>query len=192
MDCARQITLTNWSAPCKKRGSNSCSACPSLEEYGADTLQFLLGFCPIVSVPTNEFFFREHQQGDSMFVLELGKVAVLKSWHGQDYLLQTLKEGDCFGEMAVMDHCPRSASVRAVEDCTAIHISAANLYRVYAHDLKQFALIQMNMGREVCRRLREAHRRLFSAKMGTPEADIGHVFLGRLRKAALEPSRVAN
>ena len=143
----------------------------------ADTLEFLLAFCPIVSVPTNEFFFREHQQGNSMFVLELGKAAVLKSWSGQDYLLQTLKEGDCFGEMAVMDHCPRSASVRAVEDCIAIHISAADLYRVYAQDLKQFALIQMNMGREVCRRLREANSRLFSAKMGTPEADIGHVFL---------------
>jgi CRP/FNR family transcriptional regulator, cyclic AMP receptor protein len=143
----------------------------------AETLQFLLGCCTIVSVPADEFFFREHQSGDSMFVLELGKVAVLKSWHGQDYLLQTLNEGDCFGEMAVMDHCPRSASVRAVEDCTAIHISAADLYQVYAHDLKQFALIQMNMGREVCRRLREAHRRLFSAKMGTPEADIGQVFL---------------
>ena len=143
----------------------------------AETLQFLLAFCPIVSVPTNEFFFREHQQGDSMFVLELGKAAVLKSWHGQDYLIQTLNEGDCFGEMAVMDHCPRSASIRAVEDCTAIHISAANLYRVYAHALKQFALIQMNMGREVCRRLREAYSRLFSVKMGTPEADIGHVFL---------------
>ena len=150
---------------------------PIFEGIHAETLQFLLGFCPIVSVPANEFFFREQQQGDSMFVLELGKVAVLKSWRGQDFLLQTLKEGDCFGEMAVMDHCPRSASVRAVEDCTAIHISAANLYQVYAHDLKQFALIQMNMGREVCRRLREAHRRLFSAKMGTPEADIGHVFL---------------
>ena len=141
----------------------------------AETLQFLLAFCPIVSVPTNEFFFREHEQGDSMFVLEIGKVAVLKSWHGQDYLLQTLKEGDCFGEMAVMDHCPRSASVRAVEDCIAIRISAANLYRVYAQDLKQFALIQMNMGREVCRRLREADSRLFGARMGTPEADIGHV-----------------
>jgi CRP/FNR family cyclic AMP-dependent transcriptional regulator len=113
----------------------------------------------------------------SMFVLEKGKAAVLKSWHGQDYLLQTLEEGDCFGEMAVMDHCPRSASVRAVEDCTAIQISAANLYQVYAQDLKQFALIQMNMGREVCRRLREANSRLFSAKMGKPVADIGDVFL---------------
>ena len=143
----------------------------------ADTLEVLLGFCPIVPVPTNEFFFREHQQGDSMFVLELGKAAVLKSWDGQDYLLHTLKEGDCFGKMAVMDHCPRSGSVRAVEDCIAIQISAAHLYRVYARDLKQFALIQMNMGREVCRRLREANSRLFNAKMGMPEADIGHVFL---------------
>ena len=143
----------------------------------ADILEFLLAFCPIVSVPGNEFFFREHQQGDSMFVLDLGNAVVLKSWSGHDYLLQTLKEGDCFGEMAVMDHCPRSASVRAVEDCIAIQISAADLYRVYAQDLKQFALIQMNMGREVCRRLREANSRLFQAKMGTPEADIGHVFL---------------
>ena len=142
-----------------------------------DTLQFLLAFCPIVSVPANEFFFREHQQGDSMFVLELGQAAVLKSWHGEDYFLQTLKEGDCFGEMAVMDHCPRSASVRAVEDCIAIQISAAHLYQVYAQDLKQFALIQMNMGREVCRRLREANSRLFSTKMGMPEADIEHVSL---------------
>jgi hypothetical protein len=59
----------------------------------------------------------------------------------------------------------------------AIRISAANLYQVYAQDLKQFALIQMNMGREVCRRLREANSRLFSAKMGTTDAHIGHVFL---------------
>jgi CRP-like cAMP-binding protein len=88
-----------------------------------------------------------------------------------------MQAGDCFGEMAVIDHCPRSASVRAVEDCRAIRISAADLYQVYAQDLKQFTLIQMNMGREVCRRLRAADGRLFSAKMGTPDADLGHVFL---------------
>jgi CRP/FNR family cyclic AMP-dependent transcriptional regulator len=142
-----------------------------------EVLQFLLALCPVVSTPANEFFFREHDQGDSMFVLEMGKVAVLKSWHGRDYLLQSLKEGDCFGGMAVMDHCPRSASVRAVEDCIAIRISAANLYNVYAHDLKQFALIQMNMGREVCRRLREANNRLFGARMEMPEANIGQIIL---------------
>jgi CRP/FNR family transcriptional regulator, cyclic AMP receptor protein len=142
-----------------------------------DILQFLLALCPIVSVPTSEFFFREHDQGDSMYVLELGKAAVLKSWRGQHSLLHTLKVGDCFGEMAVMDHCPRSASVRAVEDCIAIRISAANLYEVYAQDLKQFSLIQMNMGREVCRRLREADNRLFGVRMGRPQMGIDQVFL---------------
>jgi CRP/FNR family cyclic AMP-dependent transcriptional regulator len=135
----------------------------------ANILEFLLGLCPIESAAKNELFFREGDQADSMFVLEGGKAAVLKSWRGQDHLLRTLEQGDCFGEMAVMDLCPRSASVRAVEDCTAIRISAANLYRVYAQDLKQFALIQMNMGREVCRRLRELDNRLFSATMETPE-----------------------
>ena len=142
----------------------------------ADVLQFLLGLCPILSVPANEFFFREGDQADSMFVLEVGKVAVLKSWRGQDHLLRTLKEGDCFGEMAVMDLRPRSASVQAIENCAAICLSAANLYRVYARDLKQFALIQMNMGREVCRRLRESDNRLLRARMGTPDADVEHVF----------------
>ena len=97
---------------------------------------------------------------------------MLKSWRGSDYHLRTLKEGDCFGEMAVMDLCPRSASVRATEDCTAIRISAANFHQVYARDLKQFALIQMNMGREVCRRLRDSDNRLFSVGMGTPEANM--------------------
>ena len=57
-----------------------------------------------------------------MFVLEAGKVAVLKSWRGQQYLLKILKEGDCFGEMAVMDLSPRSASICAVEDCAAIRV----------------------------------------------------------------------
>ena len=127
----------------------------------ADVLQTLLDLCPVVSVPANEYFFRENDHADSMFVIEAGKVAVLKNWHGQEHLLKILKEGDCFGEMAVMDLCPRSASVRVVEDCTAIRVSAPNLYRLYEQDPKQFALIQMNMGREVTRRLREADDRLF-------------------------------
>ena len=69
-----------------------------------------------------------------------------------------------------MDLSTRSASIRAVEDCAAIRVSAANLYKLYEQDPKQFALIQMNMGREVTRRLREADDRLFK-RMG-PDADI--------------------
>ena len=75
-----------------------------------------------------------------------------------------------------MDHFPRCASVRALEDCNAIRLSAADLYQVYEQDLKQFALFQMNMGREVTRRLREADNQLFRARFGA-DADSEHVFL---------------
>lgn len=129
----------------------------------ADTLEFLLGFCPVLSVPAKQYFFKENDEGDSMFVLEEGEAAVLKMWQGNEHLLHTMKSGDCFGEMAVMDLGARSASVRALEDCTAIQISAASLYKIYGHDLKQFLMFQMNMGREVCRRLRETDQRLFKA-----------------------------
>ena len=142
----------------------------------ADILEFLLPRCPIVEVRAGAFFFRENDAADSMFVVEAGKVAVLKSWRNEEYLLHTLGPGDCFGEMALMDLMPRSASVRAIDDCRAIQLSAANLYQVYEKDLEQFAMIQMNMGREVSRRLREADERLFRARMGMPDTGAQHLF----------------
>lgn len=130
-----------------------------------DTLEYLLSLSVAVSVRSGEYFFRENDMGESLFVLETGKVAVLKSWKGGQHVLRHLGKGDCFGEMAVMDLSPRSASVVAVEDCTAIQIAAASLYQVYEKDVEQFALIQMNMGREVSRRLREADERIFRTEM---------------------------
>lgn len=129
------------------------------------TLKFLLDLAPIIPVPKDHYFFHEGDEAVSMFVLERGKVAILKSWKGHDYLLRYLEKGNCFGEMALMDFFPRSASALAVEDCTAIEISSQTLYELYEKDLEQFAIIQMNMGREVSRRLREADKQLFEANI---------------------------
>lgn len=142
----------------------------------ADVLRFLIELCPVAAVPADAYFFRERDEADAMYVLEAGRVAVLKSWQGQDLLLHTLGKGDCFGEMALMDLLPRSASVRALQDCTAIALSAGNLHKIYERDPGQFTLIQMNMGREVSRRLRAADDLLFRWKMGMPDASLEHQF----------------
>ena len=105
-----------------------------------------------------------------MFVLERGRVAVIKGWQGRSVLLGTLTAGDCFGEMALMDLMPRSASVRAEEDCLAVEFSASDLLVLFEHDVEQFALIQMNLAREVCRRLRKTDELLFRARMGDTAA----------------------
>jgi len=67
---------------------------------------------------------------------------------------------------------PRSASVKAIEDCSAIELRPDHLMRLFERDVEQFALIQMNMGREVCRRLRATDERLFAAEMSAEPATI--------------------
>jgi CRP/FNR family transcriptional regulator, cyclic AMP receptor protein len=127
-----------------------------------DVLEFLLGLSRTVERAAGEYFFRQGDPGDTMYVLEAGAVDVQREAAGRPPLtVRRLSAGDCFGEMALMDLAPRSASVRAVEDCCAIEISAGDLMRVYERDIEQFVLIEMNMGRELSRRLREAGERLY-------------------------------
>ena len=135
-----------------------------------DTLQYLLEQVHSKSVPAGDYFFRESDPADCLYVLEAGRAAVVKSWQDGEFVLRHVERGDCFGEMALMDFFPRCASVRAVADCKAIALSPADLYRLFERDPEQFALIQMNMGREVCRRLRESDEQLFSVRMAAASA----------------------
>jgi CRP-like cAMP-binding protein len=119
-----------------------------------------------ISHAEGTYFFREGDQATSLFVLEQGRVGIFKNWRGTETLLHEMVNGDCFGEMAIMDMMPRSASVRALEPSTAIEISTENLREIYELDPDQFTLIQMNLGREVSRRLRHNDELLFRLLMG--------------------------
>ncbi|GAK57825.1 cyclic nucleotide-binding protein [Candidatus Vecturithrix granuli] len=131
----------------------------------ADILEYLLEIAEIVSVPAGQYFFREQDRGNSMYVLEKGEVSVVKSWQGQDYPLTRFHEGDCFGEMSLIDLGPRTASVLAIEDCSAIKLSNGNILKIYQKDLEQFTLIQMNIGREISRRLRHMDEAMFQERV---------------------------
>jgi CRP-like cAMP-binding protein len=141
-----------------------------------DTLHFLLNLAPAVSAPAKSYFFHEGDNGDVMFVLQTGKVAVMKTWKARQYTLTQLGAGDCFGEMALIDLYPRSASVIATEECRALKISSGDLYSLYEHDLEQFTVIQMNIAREISRRLRLADNRIFQAEMVASTATRDYAF----------------
>ena len=117
----------------------------------------------------HDFFFREGQGANAFFILEQGRVAVIKDWQGHQFLLSELSEGDCFGEMALIEVHARNASVLALEACRAIRLRFDSVIKLYKRDLQQFTLLQMNMARELSRRLRDANERLFESRVN-PEA----------------------
>jgi len=137
----------------------------------SDTLEFLVDSAEVRTVSKGDYFFRESEVPDYIYVLESGSVSVLKSWLGKQYKIRHLGPGDCFGEMALIDLSPRSASVVAVSDCSAIALSPDSVHQLHDRNLEQFALIQMNMSRELSRRLRVADERIFSFRMGEPFSD---------------------
>jgi CRP-like cAMP-binding protein len=146
-----------------------------------DVLRSLLEQANVIAVPAGGYYFREGDDARGMFVLESGCAAVLKDWEGRKYKLHEFHRGDCFGEMALMDLMPRSASVKAMEDCSAIELRPDHLMRLFEHDVEQFALIQMNMGREVCRRLRATDERLFAVEMSAEPQTLTEVVKKRPR-----------
>lgn len=134
-------------------------AMPIFGGVSQQALSFLLTRCPEIEIAQNAYFFKEGEQADSLFILERGTALVLK---GRDIKLRYLVRGDCFGEMSLIDLNPRSASVRAIESCIALELSRQSLFALYEYDLEQFVIIQMNLSREVSRRLRALDERLMS------------------------------
>jgi len=130
-----------------------------------EALGLLLDRCIERKLCAGEYFFREGDKGTSIFVLETGRVSILKRWRGEDYVIRTLSGGDFFGEISVLDLLPRSASVVAEEDCEAIEFRALDVLAIARVDLEQFTMIYMNIARELGRRLRNANELLFEAKI---------------------------
>jgi CRP-like cAMP-binding protein len=126
-----------------------------------DILELLLEDAAEISLAEGGFLFLENDPSDAMYVLEKGQVAILKRWNKIYYRLSYLNAGDCIGEMSLIDLGRRSASVLAMTECKAIELKHALIFRLYQEDLEQFALIQMNISRELSRRLRVADETLF-------------------------------
>ena len=129
-----------------------------------EALECLLGLASVRQVATGKYFYREGDEAGSMFLLESGRALVLKAWNHREHVLWSLGRGDCFGETELIECNARNTSAYAAEECKAVEVSAGDLYRLYKTNPEQFRLIYANIGRETCRRLREADSRFLAAK----------------------------
>jgi CRP-like cAMP-binding protein len=74
--------------------------------------------------------FSEAEPGDELYIIRKGAVKIVKIVDNQEVLLAVLKEGDIFGEMALLESKPRSASAVAYEDCELLAINRVNFERM--------------------------------------------------------------
>ncbi|HTV13888.1 MAG TPA: EAL domain-containing protein [Acidobacteriaceae bacterium] len=76
-----------------------------------------------------EILIREGDPGDCAYVLESGNVEIVVERDGQTIQLGTRGPGSLLGEMAMIDDKPRTATVRALDDCEALEITRDDFAR---------------------------------------------------------------
>lgn len=74
-------------------------------------------------VPEGALIVRQGDEGNSAFLIQSGSVVVFAEHEGKQVELARLELGQIFGEMALVFDEPRTASVKALEDCNLIIIT---------------------------------------------------------------------
>jgi CRP/FNR family transcriptional regulator, cyclic AMP receptor protein len=101
---------------------------------------------PPTRFAADDVIFSEGDKGDVMYVVRSGEVAIAHQGH----VMETLGGGGIFGEMALIDGSPRSATVRAKTDCEVVSITEKT-FLFLVHETPYFAIAVMRM---LARRLR--------------------------------------
>ncbi len=107
-----------------------------------------------------EVVFDEGEEGQALYVVLSGRVAIIK--HGQpgDGRLAEYHEGSTFGELALLDGSPRSAQARAEGDCVLAALSRADFETLVETHAGIANKIALQLARELGGKLRENYLRM--------------------------------
>lgn len=125
---------------------------PIFQELRDDFLVRLASVMDELSFPPDYSIVTQGEEGRSLYIVVSGSVRV----HIEERDLAELDKGACFGEMAVFDAEPRSASVTTIEECECLMLTQIQLYDAI-DETPEFAI---NIIRLLSRRTRSLNNKL--------------------------------
>jgi hypothetical protein len=105
----------------------------------------------MVSGKAGEFIFEEGDASTDMYIIEDGRVEILKRRIGEEKSVAVLEAGDFFGEMSLLEETPREVSAKVVSDCSLLRIDHSTFDQI----VRENPEIAVRMLRKLSRRLRD-------------------------------------
>lgn len=140
--------------------------CDLVEGLDAGELEKVRRLLTPRSYPKGSVVFEAGAPASELLMILQGKASVsLSLAHGLNYRLTTCTPGMTFGEMALLDHAPRSATVCADTDIEALSLSAAGLDLLMREEPAIHARILTNIARNLATRLRKRNAEVISSHL---------------------------
>ncbi len=128
-------------------------------EFTDDELESLFELLDPVHVKAGDCIVQQDEPGYAMFIIVSGAVSVVHCQNDERLILADLGPGDFFGELALVDHGPRSADVEAVTGCDLVAFSQGAVNSLAGvHPSAAFKLL-VAVGRVLVKRLRAGNRK---------------------------------
>ncbi|WP_303921193.1 Crp/Fnr family transcriptional regulator [Treponema berlinense] len=114
----------------------------------------------------------EFEPGESFYLIQKGTVQLVKCVNGQNKNLDILKPGEFFGEMAILDNSPRSATCLALGNVQCLEFNKANFELLITGNPQ----IALNILKLFCKRIYDQKRRFKILVIQDPQARVADVF----------------
>lgn len=132
------------------------AGCDLVQGLSPDQLAVFARLLKPRNFPMNSLVFRAGQPADELLIILQGKASVSLSLpSGETYRLTTCTSGMTFGEMALLDQSPRSATIHADTDIAALSLSARHFHDLEASHPAIHAKLLGNIARQLALRLRK-------------------------------------
>lgn len=119
--------------------------------------------CETTSMKYDEFVFREGEEGDRLYIIGKGEVRISRDVPGMgEEAVAVLKQGACFGEMAVLDRSQRSTDAIVESACDLVMITRTDFEALLASDPALAHKVLWSVIRLLCHRLRNTNDSLQS------------------------------
>jgi CRP-like cAMP-binding protein len=96
--------------------------------------------------------FNEGEPGDAMYIIQKGRVKITKKIGNVEKILMVLQKGDFFGEMAIVNQAPRTATATAVDNAELLCFNRQGFLSMISNNSN----IAMNIIEKLCFRLQKA------------------------------------
>ena len=144
-------------------------------ELTPEDAEVVLKACEERILVGGEELFRENDPGDSLFIVQSGRVDIFKNIRGDvDRSLASFGPGDVIGEMSFIDGARRSATARTTEASEFLVLSRQSFARVQRERPDIAAAVFRNMAGIVASRLRTTNELYREAVAFSIEATGAH------------------
>jgi len=110
--------------------------------------------CEIRICSDGEFLIEEDSDVEEIYIVLEGEVSILLHRNGKQVEVARMGVGSCLGETSVIGIQHRTADVKVVGNTTFLILTRVTLMNLFSEDLELFALLVLNIARELARRLK--------------------------------------